>query len=76
LIADVHAGKLDPRIAAGIAPLMYLQLRAIAETRVEQSILRVEKEFAKRQSRTGAEATPEEDFEHDRESAGGNRPAS
>jgi len=29
LIADVHAGKLSPKVAAGLAPLMNLQLRAI-----------------------------------------------
>ncbi len=29
LIADVYAGKLNPRVAAGLAPLLNLQLRAI-----------------------------------------------
>ena len=29
LIADVYAGKIDPRIAAGLAPLLNLHLRAI-----------------------------------------------
>ena len=32
LIADVHAKRLPPRIAAGLAPLLSLQLRAIAFT--------------------------------------------
>ena len=29
LIVDVYAGKLHPRVAAGLAPLLNLQLRAI-----------------------------------------------
>jgi hypothetical protein len=29
LIADVHAGNLQPRVAAGLAPLLNLQLRTI-----------------------------------------------
>lgn len=30
LISDVHAGKLPPKVAAGLAPLLNLQLRTIA----------------------------------------------
>src|SRR5271169_4516261 len=40
LIADVYAGKLPPKVAAGLAPLMNLQLRAIETSNLE---LRVEK---------------------------------
>jgi hypothetical protein len=29
LIADVHAGKLQPKVAAGMAPFLNMQLRAI-----------------------------------------------
>jgi len=29
IIADVHAAKVDPKVAAGLAPLTNLQLRAI-----------------------------------------------
>src|SRR6266567_9596400 len=32
LIADVFSGKLSPKIAAGLAPLLNLQLRAIEAT--------------------------------------------
>jgi hypothetical protein len=32
LISDVYAGKLHPRIAAGLAPLMHLQLRVLEKT--------------------------------------------
>ena len=34
LIADVYAGKLHPRIAAGLAPLLNLQMRAIEITEI------------------------------------------
>jgi hypothetical protein len=43
LIADVYAGRLHPRTAAGLAPLMHLQLRAIEKTNLEQRMVRVEK---------------------------------
>ena len=45
LIADVYAGKLDPRIAAGLAPLMNLQLRAISITDLERRIADAEKQL-------------------------------
>jgi hypothetical protein len=35
LIADVYASRLHPRIAAGLVPLMHLQLRAIEITNIE-----------------------------------------
>jgi hypothetical protein len=34
LISDVYEGKLHPRIAAGLAPLMHLQLRAVVASSV------------------------------------------
>ena len=43
LIADVYSGKLHPRTAAGLAPLMNLQLRAIEITSLEQRLSRMEK---------------------------------
>jgi hypothetical protein len=42
LIADVYAGKLNPRVAAGLAPLLNLQLRAVEATDLEQRLERVE----------------------------------
>jgi hypothetical protein len=51
LIADVHTGKLDPKVAAGMAPLMNLQLRAIEtiETlNIEMRLAKVEEEQKKR----------------------------
>jgi hypothetical protein len=36
LIADVYAGKLHPRVAAGLAPRLNLQLRAVEATDLER----------------------------------------
>lgn len=38
LIEDVYSGKLSPRIAAGLAPLLNLQLRAIDTSDIEQRL--------------------------------------
>ena len=43
LIADVYAGKLHPRIAAGLAPLMHLQLRVLEKTDLEKRLGRLER---------------------------------
>ena len=40
LIADVYAGKLNPRVAAGLAPLLNLQLRAIEITEITNKMER------------------------------------
>jgi len=56
LIADVYAGRLDPRVATGLAPLLNLQLRAIGTTDVEQFARRlseVEKQLAEVLSEAG-----------------------
>jgi hypothetical protein len=47
LIADVYAGRIHPRVAAGLAPLLNLQLRAIETSDFERRLLRVEKLLAK-----------------------------
>lgn len=47
LISDVYAGRMNPRIASGLAPLMNLQLRAIETTDLEQRLTKVEKLLAK-----------------------------
>lgn len=49
LIGDVYAGKLHPRIAGGLAPLLQLQLRALDATDVEQRIAKLEWLTAKRE---------------------------
>jgi hypothetical protein len=48
LISDVYAGRMNPRIASGLAPLMNLQLRAIETTSLEQRLTKVEKLLAKK----------------------------
>ena len=47
LIGDVYAGKLPPRVAAGLAPLLNLQLRAVEATNLERRLEKVEKLLAK-----------------------------
>ncbi|MGA7167623.1 MAG: hypothetical protein WBX08_00625 [Candidatus Sulfotelmatobacter sp.] len=50
LIADVYAGKLNPRVAAGLAPLMNLQLRTIEATDLERRLTKLEKLLSKTQA--------------------------
>jgi hypothetical protein len=50
LIADVYAGKLQPRVAASLAPLLNLQLRAVGVTDLEQRLEKVERLLAKTES--------------------------
>ena len=47
LIADLYAGKLHPRVAAGLGPLLNLQLRAIEKTDVERRIADIEAQVQK-----------------------------
>ncbi len=47
LIADLHAGKVHPKIAAGLAPLMNLQLRAIETLNLEVQLAQLEKRLMK-----------------------------
>jgi hypothetical protein len=47
LIADVIAGKVHPRVAAGLAPLMNLQLHAIKTADLEQRLAKLEQRLAK-----------------------------
>lgn len=43
LIADVYAGNVHPRIGAGLAPLLHLQMRAIEATELERMARRLTK---------------------------------
>jgi hypothetical protein len=43
LVADVYASKMNPRVAAGFAPLLILQLSVIETTDLEQRLEQVEK---------------------------------
>jgi hypothetical protein len=56
LIADVYAGKIHPRIASGLAPLLNLQLRAIETTDLEQRIAKLEKRPVETPSETVLES--------------------
>jgi len=54
LICDVFDGKLHPRVAAGLAPLMHLQLRAIETAGFEERIAKLEKRMARLQAEEDA----------------------
>jgi hypothetical protein len=65
LISDVYTGKLHPRVAAGLAPLLNLQLRALEATELERRLAKVEKLLARaeaKSSRKGYDETPAHDF--------------
>jgi hypothetical protein len=53
LIAEIYAGKVHPRIAAGLAPLMSLQLRAIEIADLERRLAKVEKLLAEKDELNG-----------------------
>ena len=61
LIVDVYAGKLHPRVAAGLAPLLNLQLRAIETTDLERRLTKLETLLA--------ETEAEEDLDRKEDSA-------
>ena len=42
LIEDVYEGRVHPRIVAGLAPLMNLQIRAIEATNIEERVAKLE----------------------------------
>ena len=46
LVEDVYAGRIHPRIAAGMAPLLSLQLRAVEITDIERRLTKLEKALA------------------------------
>jgi hypothetical protein len=58
LIADVYAGKINPRIATGLAPLLNLQLRAIETTDQEGRLAKLEKLSAEAEDRLKTTASP------------------
>jgi hypothetical protein len=63
LIADVYSGKLHPRIATGLAPLLNLQLRAIETTDVQRRLADLERRFTERdpdRNGGGSEPDPQE----------------
>lgn len=63
LVADVYAGKIHPRIAAGLAPLMNLQLRALETTDLERRVAKLEKLLAEAEDRLDVKrSAPKLDF--------------
>jgi len=46
LITDVYAGKVHPKVAAGLAPLLNLQLRVIETVDLDSRLVKVEKVLA------------------------------
>jgi hypothetical protein len=58
LIADVYAGKINPRIATGLAPLLNLQMRAIETTDQEGRLAKLEKLLAEAEDRPKTTASP------------------
>lgn len=53
LIAEVYAGKVPPRVAAGLAPLLNLQLRVVEATDLERRLVKVEKLLAQAEAEDG-----------------------
>jgi len=53
LIADVYSGKLPPKVATSLAPLMNLQLRAIETSDLEERLAKLEKLAAEGESIQG-----------------------
>jgi hypothetical protein len=47
LISEVYAGKLDPRVASGLAPLLNLQHRVVGSAALERRIEKLEKLLAR-----------------------------
>ena len=54
LIGDVYSGKLQPRIATGLAPLLHL--RALDATDLERRLTKLERLVAKREQTPDREA--------------------
>ena len=61
LIADVYAGKMQPKMAAGLAPLMNLQLRAIETADLEQRLAELERKLTELNVEGNRQEGPEVD---------------
>ena len=57
LIEDVYSGKISPRIAGSVTPLLTLQMRAIRETDLEMRIAKLE--LSQTESREPAHDSPD-----------------
>jgi hypothetical protein len=61
LFADVYHGRIHPRIAAGLVPLLNLQLRAIETTDLDRRLAEVEKLLAEKDELNGRGRAPGSD---------------
>jgi hypothetical protein len=48
LVAEVYEGKIQPKVAAGLAPLLNLQLQAIKTTDLDLRLAKMEKQMEER----------------------------
>jgi hypothetical protein len=65
LIADVYAGRIPPRIAAGLGSLLSLQLRTIETTNFELHFAELEKRLVEVEDRlNGQDGATESDVSH------------
>jgi hypothetical protein len=55
LISDVYSGKLPPRTAAGLAPLLNLQLRTIETADLERRLANIEEQLSEVKPKTEAQ---------------------
>lgn len=63
LIADVYAGRIHPKIAAGLVPLLNLQMRAIETSDLERRLAKLEKLSAEAEDRLHSKpSAPEPDL--------------
>ena len=61
LIEEVYAGWIHPRIAAGLVPLMNLQLRAIDTVNLGRRLAKVEELLAEKDKLNGDGGAPGSD---------------
>jgi hypothetical protein len=57
LITDVYSGKLHPKIAAGLAPLLQLQLRALGEADIERRLAKLERLIVRREQKSKSDGS-------------------
>jgi hypothetical protein len=61
LFSDVYAGRIKPRVATGLVPLLNLQVRAI-EADVDQKLARLEKKLVHLLDEWDDDAVPEREY--------------
>jgi len=74
LIQDVYAGKIQPRVASSLSPLLNLQLRAIETTELARRLAEVEKQL-RREPGDGSLEAPRETGANEKEHVSDPAPA-